>query len=239
MPAPLIGITTIRIEGSDGIIRFAVGEKYTQSVVNAGGLPVLIPLNLPEKTLAGLLSRLDGVIFSGGGDIAIEHYGGQPHPRVSGVDLERDRTELFLVHELLNTKIPFLGICRGVQLINVACGGSLYSHIQDQHPRAIKHDYYPDYPRAKVAHKLTVKSISRLEQILGGESVQVNSLHHQGIKEVAPGLNAVAYAPDGLVEGLEIPGPVFRLAVQWHPEELQAYLSHRALFHALVQAAGG
>ena len=239
MPSPVIGITTSRIQIKNKTYMHASGEKYVESVAAAGGLPLLTPLGLPEEDLQAILARVDGVLFSGGGDIAIHHFDGQPHERVYNVNEDRDRVELALVRDLLETEKPFLGICRGAQVIAVALGGTLYTHIEDQLASALKHDYMPDYPRDKRPHSVKIVPENRLSGIFGGTAFEVNSLHHQGIQHVPPGLLAAAHAPDGLVEAVEIPGPVMRLAAQWHPEWLQAHEPHRSLFQALVKAARG
>jgi putative glutamine amidotransferase len=237
MKKPLIGITTTCLPNQDGIPSMMVPEAYVQAVTNAGGIPLLIPLGLDEESLEQLLPRLEGVLFTGGGDMAPEVYGGQPHPKVYGVNADRDRIELHLVRAAAEQGKPFLGICRGFQVVNVALGGSLYEDILDQHPGAIKHDYFPGPPRSYLAHAVSVSPGSRLEGILGGTNVEVNSLHHQGVRQVAPGLVTTARAPDGIVEAFELPEHPFGLAVQWHPEWLQEHAPMRALFRAFVQAA--
>ena len=132
---------------------------------------------------------------------------------------------------------PFLGICRGIQVINVALGGSLFTDIDDQLSNPLRHDWYPNVPRNYLAHPVTFVSDSRLAQILDGDVFEVNSLHHQGLERLAPGLRAVACAPDQLVEAVEIPGHPFGFGVQWHPEWLQEHQPQRQLFQALTQAA--
>jgi len=237
MPRPLIGITTARLLNKANIHVLSVAEAYVQAVLGAGGLPVLLPLGLDEPTISELLARLDGLLFTGGGDIAPERYGGQPHERVYDVDLDRDRIELSLVDWTARQGKPFLGICRGFQVVNVALGGSLYEDILDQHAGALKHDYFPGYPRDQLVHPVQLTPGSRLASILGQTEVQVNSLHHQGVRQVPGVLTTTALAPDGIPEAVELPGHPFGLAVQWHPEWLQAHAPMRALFRALVEAA--
>jgi putative glutamine amidotransferase len=133
--------------------------------------------------------------------------------------------------------MPVFGICRGLQVINVALGGTLYEDLDDQFPNALKHDYYDDQPRDYLAHTIRVETDSRLARILGSSSTEVNSLHHQGIRRLAPSLRASAFAPDGLIEATELLEYPFGLAVQWHPECLQAYAPMRHLFQAFVDAA--
>jgi putative glutamine amidotransferase len=237
MPAPLIGITTSRMDHSQGHSMVVLAEAYVQSIIDAGGAPFLIPLGLPEEMLKDILKKVDGILFTGGGDIHPEMYGGQTHPSVSLVDEDRDRIELHLFQDTVQARKPLFGICRGLQIMNVASGGSLFTHILDQHPGALQHSYYPDWPRTYIAHEVTITENSRLAQAIGQTDVQVNSLHHQGICQLAPGLVATAFAPDGLVEGVEIPDYPFGLGVQWHPEWLQNQPAMRALFRAFVEAA--
>jgi putative glutamine amidotransferase len=215
----------------------ALNEAYTRAVARAGALPVIIPLGLADETLQALLSRLDGVLFSGGGDVETGRYGGLDHPRVGGVDLDRDRVEVLLAEQVAGRGVPFLGICRGIQVINVALGGKLYSHIADQHAGALKHDYYPDFPRDHPAHEVSITPGSRLAEILGVTQVTTNSLHHQGVQQPAPGMRVLAYAPDGIVEAVEYQGHPFGLAVQWHPEGMPDSAPMQALFLAFAQAA--
>jgi putative glutamine amidotransferase len=190
--------------------------------------------NLPE-----LFLRLDGILLTGGGDIDPARFNGVPHPRVYDIDERRDALEIHLVQMAVQNGKPFLGICRGIQVINVAMGGSLYTDIWDQMPGALKHDHFPNSPRDFLAHPVSVVTGSRLAEILSGEAFEVNSLHHQGLDQVAHALTPVAYSVDHLVEAVEIPGHPFALGVQWHPEWLQAHAPQRQLFQALVQASQG
>lgn len=237
MNPPLIGLTTYSFLNKNKLTHNAVSEAYTRAVQNAGGLPVLIPLGLSETSLDGLLSRLDGLLFTGGGDVQPERYGSQPHPLVAGMDLDRDRLEIHLLQSAVAKEKPFLGICRGLQVINVALGGTLYEDILDQRPGALRHQYSPGFSRDYLAHPVEVHPDCRLARILGAAAAPVNSLHHQGINRLAPGLQPTAWSPDGLVEAFELPAHPFGLAVQWHPEELQEHAPMRALFHGFVKAA--
>jgi putative glutamine amidotransferase len=237
MPQPLIGITAPRIHNGAGNPMTALNEVYTRAVARAGALPVVIPVGLANDSLLALLSQLDGVLFSGGGDVETSRYHGLDHPSVSGVDPDRDRLEVLLVEQVVPRGIPFLGICRGIQVINVALGGTLYSHIADQHAGALKHDYYPDYPRDHPAHEVQLVAGSRLAEILGVTQVVTNSLHHQSLQQSAPGLRILAHAPDGIVEAVEYVGHPFGLAVQWHPEWMPDSLPMQALFRAFCAAA--
>jgi putative glutamine amidotransferase len=237
MSQPVIGVTTYRDTTRDDLPAVVLLEPYVKALIQAGGVPVLIPSDLPEAGWRTLYPRLDGVMFTGGGDLAIDLYGGAFSQKVTELDEARDGLELGMLHMLVEDGKPFFGICRGCQVTNVALGGTLYSHIEDQLRGAIKHDYYPDIPRNYLAHEVRVEEGSRLAEILGEPIVRVNSLHHQGLDRLAVGLKPVAYAPDGLTEAVELPDHPFGLAVQWHPEWLTDQQPMRNLFRSFVQAA--
>jgi putative glutamine amidotransferase len=236
MDPVVIGIVATRILRNH-MTNMYLNEAYVQAVVGAGAAPLLIPLGLPEAALYQAVRRVDGVLFSGGGDMAPERYGSLPHPRVDDVDEDRDRLELALYAKVLEDGTPFLGICRGLQVLNVAMGGTLYEDISAQHPGAIKHDHYPNIPRDHLAHPVQISEETHLARILGKPVLEVNSRHHQGIRVLAEGLKASAYAPDGIIEGVEVPEHPFGLAVQWHPEWLQKHDPMRALLRTFVEAA--
>lgn len=237
MTRPLIGITTYRSLSRYSYPVISLTEAYVQALSLAGADPLLVPPGLPDKGMGSLLARLDGILFSGGGDIHPRFYGSQPHPLVTEVDEDRDRVEIALVRQAMQRGTPFLGICRGLQVINVALGGSLYEDLLDQYPNSLKHDRFPEKERDYLAHSVSIDENSQLAEILGTQEVQVNSLHHQGIRKAAPGLRSTAHAPDGVIEAVEAPEHPFGLAVQWHPEWLQAHLVMRSLFERFVQAA--
>jgi len=237
MSTPIIGITTQRNATSGSIPVVGSPESYIQAVQNAGGLPLLIPLDLTTSELNEVFNRIDGVLLHGGGDVDPAFFQGPAHAEVYGIDPDRDRVELELVRQAAGSKKPFFGICRGIQVINVALGGTLYTHIHDQHPDALRHDWYPNIPRDHLAHPVKVQESSSLYRILGKTTVETNSLHHQAIHQSAPRLTAVAWAPDGIIEAVELSDHPFGLGVQWHPENLQAYPEMRALFQALVAAS--
>src|SRR5262249_13854628 len=150
--------------------------------------------------------------------------------------------ELTLVRWAMSDDKPVLGVCRGIQAINVAAGGTLYQDVGAQHPGAIKHDYFPtpggQHTRSSLTHEVRVEPQTRLRQIVGGEQLAVNSMHHQGIKRLAPGLAATAFAPDGLIEGVEGRNGHFLIGVQWHPEELtDTRPDMQRLFGEFIEAA--
>jgi putative glutamine amidotransferase len=238
MSSPVIGLTTYNNKNKSGFPIAALMHAYISAINEAGGVPVMIPSGLPEDACQALLSRLDGLLMTGGGDIAIGRFDGTFHTRVTGVDPDRDAIEFGLLQAAAESGIPFLGICRGIQVVNVTLGGTLYTHIPDQFPGAIKHDYDSGAQRQLLAHEVIVEKESHLAGILGEIRLKVNSLHHQGIKELAPVLRPTAYAPDGLVEAVELPDHPFGMAVQWHPEWLTDQPVTRRLFRAFVDVAG-
>jgi putative glutamine amidotransferase len=236
MSYPVVGITTMRRKNQYGMQLASLAEAYVAALTQAGACPVLIPNGMPVQAVDNLLQRLDGLLFTGGGDIDADFYQSEDHPKINGIERDRDRLELLLLERVVQDGKPFMGICRGLQLINVGLGGSLYADIADQAPEAGKHDYYPDWERDYLAHPVAVQADSRLASILGSNSNQVNSLHHQAVRDLAPGLVATAYSPDGIIEAVELPNHPFGLAVQWHPEWLTAHSKMRGLFSAFTQA---
>ncbi|MEP0804030.1 MAG: gamma-glutamyl-gamma-aminobutyrate hydrolase family protein [Chloroflexota bacterium] len=234
---PLIGITTNQSTNANGHPTVTLMQAYIHAIMQAGGVPVLIPSMIHEDGWDALYARLDGILFSGGGDIAIQHFAGEPHPRVYDVDPERDAIELNLIHASAADGKPFLGICRGCQLVNVGLGGTLYTHLADQLPGALDHAY-PGHLRTTLVHQVKIEEGTRVAEILGDPILRVNSLHHQGLKDLAPSLRPAAYAPDGLVEAVELPDHPFGIAVQWHPEWLTDQEPTRNLFRKFVEAAG-
>ncbi|HZD10478.1 MAG TPA: gamma-glutamyl-gamma-aminobutyrate hydrolase family protein [Candidatus Binatia bacterium] len=240
---PLIGCATYRktVDQTPPIEVFGLMPSYTQAVLEAGGLPALIPLGLSEADLEALLARLDGILLPGGGDVEPALYGADnDDPIVRGVDQLRDQCELLLIRHALETQKPLLAICRGLQVFNVALGGSLWADVYSQMPGAMRHDNYEDGRRDFLAHDVSVRPGSLLHNILGEDAIRVNSLHHQGIRRLAPQLSVSAVAPDNLIEAVEFAGHRFALAVQWHPENLlQAEPRMSLLFRHFVAAANG
>ena len=237
MPLPLIGVTSrndVNPTYNNPIV--SSPKSYLLALVRAGALPTLLPPNLPLDSLDDLLSHLDGIVFTGGGDIETARFKGVDHDEVYDVDPERDEFEIQLVLKASERELPFLGICRGHQVVNVAFGGKLYTHIIDQLDNALSHRYVQGEPFDKYAHSVNLEVDSTLAAILGETEFQVNSLHHQGVEVVGGGLKPVAWAPDGLVEALELPGHPFSLSVQWHPEWLPEDPRSQALFKAFGRA---
>jgi putative glutamine amidotransferase len=237
MPKPLIGITTRNRKDADGYPVTALQHTYTRAVVQAGGIPILIPSMLLEEDFLDLYSRVVGILFTGGGDISLEYFNGADHPRIGEVDEARDATEISLMRAAVNNGKPVLGICRGAQVMNVALGGTLYTHIYDQLQGALDHAYPGDL-RTVLVHPVNVDENTHSAEIFGETLLNVNSLHHQGLKDIAPGLRVAGHAPDGLVEVVEIPDHPYAVAVQWHPEWLTDQVPMKRLFKSFVDAAG-
>lgn len=234
---PLIGITTNQSHNVYWQPTIMLMQSYVNALIQAGGVPVLIPSLIAEDGWEAVYSRLDGILFSGGGDISLERFSGEPHPRIDDVDQPRDSIELNFVNAAAADGKPFLGICRGCQVINVALGGSLYTHISDQLPDALDHDY-PGNKRTVLVHEVKIEEGTRIAEIYAEPIILVNSLHHQGLKDIAPSLRIAGNAPDGLVEAVELPDHPFGLGVQWHPEWLTDQESTRNLFRKFVEATG-
>ena len=235
---PLIGIPvgrqlSSRQRADDGQEYLRLRRTYPDAVVDAGGVPVLIPPMNDPVALRQLLATLDGICFPGGLDVRPSAYGESEHPTTQ-VDEVLDTLELQLAEWAVADELPTLGICRGHQLLNVALGGSL---IQDLPSEDLPHPQSPRAPRSEAAHPIEVDGDSRLAEILGATTLQVNSFHHQAVRRLGRGLRAVAWAPDGVVEGVESAEHPWLLAVQFHPEDLVGFQEpSRRLFRAFVQA---
>ncbi len=216
----------------------AVASRYVEAVRRAGALPLVIPPDTPKEHIPALANYIDGLVLSGGGDIAPSWYGGEDSPTVHDVNNQRDTLEIALTQAAIEQGVPFLGICRGLQVVNVALGGDLYADIETQTSVTEKHNRDSTNERTLPAHKVEILPSSRLAQILGGTEFEVNSLHHQSIRKLADRLKVVARSPEGIVEGVEVIGHPFGIAVQWHPEWMeQDHPAMQALFRALVEAA--
>ncbi|MGH7562067.1 MAG: gamma-glutamyl-gamma-aminobutyrate hydrolase family protein [Gemmatimonadales bacterium] len=243
---PLIGLPTQTLQAIDGIPdalphSWVMNSRYSLTVAAAGGTPVMLPLldgDLP--TLRALFDRLDGVLLPGGVDMDPCTFGSPPHPRLGRIDPARDAVELALARWAVEERKPILGLCRGLQVLNVALGGTLYQDIEAEVPGAIKHDYVPTagYERDYRAHEVTIAGGSRLASAFGAPAVAVNSMHHQAVQQLAPALVVSARAPDGIVEAVESGTDHFLVGVQWHPEVFeQSDPGTRRLFRSFVEAA--
>lgn len=238
MPRPLIGITMSRKKSSSGKRDlYGLLYPYVDAVRCQGGLPMLIPLGLQTDELRDLYDRADGLVLSGGGDIHPEQYGETITELCQQIDPERDELEFNLVRWAAAEGKPMLAICRGVQSMNVALGGTLWRDLATEVPSAAKHDFNPIYRRDQRAHGLTVMPGSRLAQLLQTTSAEVNSLHHQACNKLAPEIRQVAVAPDGIVEAAEISDHPYAVGVQWHPECIQDTPDQQGLFAGLVNAS--
>ena len=226
---PRIGIGTY---GVDRTGRFTLPAGYVECVRRAGGLPLLLA---PGETRAGeWLELVDALLLAGGGDVDPALYGGRAHPSIGGVDRARDTSEIELVHGAIARGTPLLAICRGLQLLNVALGGTLIEHLPDEVGETVPHRSKRDY----ACHAVAVERDSRLAGILGTTEPNPASSHHQALRRVAVGLAVVARAADGVVEAAEMPARCFLVGVQWHPERTAALdAGQQRLFDALVAAA--
>lgn len=207
---PLIGITTY---GRDEEGKFSLPSEYIDSVRRAGALPILFPPG--EVHRRRLLELVDGLILAGGGDMDPSLYGGGEHETIYMVDPERDASELGLARQVIDEGMPTLGICRGAQVINVALGGTLHEHLPEVVGEEISHRAPPREP---TPHSVTVREGTQLAGIVETLEFVAASWHHQAIRDVAAGLEASAHAPDGTIEGVEMPDHPWLVAVQWHPE---------------------
>ena len=240
---PVIGITTQTLEATPGQLPrcWVMSQRYVQVLVAAGAVPWVIPLlEGDEATLHGIYHGIDGLFLPGGVDVDPSAYGEPRGPYCQRTDPARDWTELLLVRWALAERKPVLAVCRGAQLLNVAVGGSLYQDVAAEHPAAIKHDYFPidGRRRDELTHNVRIAAASRLARLLETEALSVNSMHHQGIARLAPGLVAVATSPDQLIEGVESDDGHFVLGVQWHPEDLvEVDPRMRRLFEGFIAAA--
>lgn len=233
---PVIGMTALRSPDLESFHHILTGP-YLRAISEAGGYPIVLPA-IPEKC-GQALDLVSGLLLIGGGDIEARHIGKTNHPRAKFFNPLRDDFELAVIREARRRRMPMFGICRGHQLINVALGGGLYQDIADEQGSKFEH-YREDLPNEPV-HSVAVAPDSCLASIMGTTQVSVNSVHHQAVKEPAPELRASAWAPDGVIEGIEActQEAGFILGVQWHPERLVEKMpEHRTLFQRFVNAAG-
>jgi len=233
---PLVGVTT-SVTVDTYPERAYLNTAYVRAVEQAGGVPVLLPPPLGAAARDGLWARLDALILTGGGDVDPRHFGEPRHPTLAEVSEARDTLELELTRGALAQGLPLLAICRGIQVLNVALGGSLYQDVRSDPGSPLAHSQAER--RHQPTHQVKVQAGSRLAAVLGALEVDVNSFHHQALARLGRGLAAVAWAPDGIVEGVEpAGGDPFVLGVQWHPEDLVEHdPAARRLFAALVIAA--
>ncbi len=228
---PIIGLTTTYKQQAIGI-----GANYLQAIYRAGGLPLLLPPNLAE--IPSYLDRCNALVFIGGPDIDAKRYGMENHPKMNLLDSMHEEFLLQLADVAINhTRLPLLGICLGCQVLNVACGGTLYRDLPSEHPSDIVHSGETDYPDKRVRHPVTFTPDSPLLQLFGSETITANSSHHQSVKQVGDGLKVIAHAPDGVVEAIcSTDSSRFFYGLQWHPEGMLDEPPHLNIFKALVNA---
>ncbi len=237
MSRPRIGITGVTRSREGGDIT-GVNANYVCAVIAAGGLPVILTPELDQAGAVELFGECDALLLTGGEDVDPARYGASPVPQLGTVSAARDTNELALFAEARARDLPILGICRGIQVVNVACGGTLFQDLPTQRPGTTTHD--AGGGREQISHEVTLEPLSRLARIHGVTTLHANSYHHQAVDGLGGGLVATAHAPDGLIEGVESADHAeWLVAVQWHPEELcrDSDAEHLKLFAALVAAA--
>ena len=236
MPRPLIGVTT-SISVNANPERAFVNSSYIRAVQNAGGIPVLLPPPLVGEAREELWKRLHALLLTGGADIDPARFGELPHATVYDVSESRDDLEFTVVDSALGAGMPVFAICRGIQVLNVALGGTLIQDVPSEVGTQIAHSQAE--PRHEATHRVTVSGETKMAEVLGAHDLRVNSFHHQAIKKLGRGLRDVAWADDGVIEAVEMPDArALVLGVQWHPEDLVDHDRAAAnLFRALVSAA--
>lgn len=233
--SPLIGITMSYDYDKK---TFKLNQSYVEAIQLAGGVPVAVPPMEDKNNLKDIARQVDAIVFSGGLDINPIYYSEDPHPKLEKICPLRDTAEIFLVREMMKLPKPILGICRGMQVMNVAQRGSLFQDIPSSVPKAIKHNQ--DAPRYSATHKVRIKDPnSILYDIFKEDIITVNSYHHQSVKDIAPPFKVTALAPDGVIEAMELSSmEFFCLGVQWHPEEMCIKSPENLrIFEYLVEAA--
>jgi putative glutamine amidotransferase len=209
--------------------RLVLNTAYLTAVQGAGLVPLVIPATLDPAAAGAALEPMSGLVLTGGEDVEPERYGAVPHPKLGETDPVRDALEVALIAEASRRGLPVLGICRGIQILNVALGGTLYQDLPSERPGPI------DHADSERRHTLQLAPDSSLARVLGVTETSVNSRHHQAIRDVAQGLRASAWAPDGVVEAVEgTDASRWTLAVQWHPEDD----GDGALFRGFAEAIG-
>ncbi|HWA17348.1 MAG TPA: gamma-glutamyl-gamma-aminobutyrate hydrolase family protein [Gemmatimonadales bacterium] len=239
MTAPRIGITGTTRQ-FDGAPRSAVNAAYVQATLRAGGIPLVLPPVIRSEDVPAVVDALDGVLLTGGEDVDPRHFNEAPHPKLGSVDPDRDRFEFAILKEAWERRMPVLAICRGIQVVNVAFGGSLWQDIPSQRPSDIVHN--TKSARDQRSHAVALTPGSRVARALGAERIEVNSFHHQSIKDLAKEFVVTGLAPDGEIEAIESVGDAsWLLAVQWHPEEFHRHdvAPDHGLFGAFLGASRG
>jgi len=234
---PIIGIPC-RFILRDGTKRpiYCSNQAYVQAIEDAGGISVLIPYVQSLSELDNILERLDGILLPGGSDIQPFYYREDPRVELISVNPQLDELEFALTQYALQKDLPILGICRGLQLLNVALGGTLYQDVQQERTRSMQH-LYPDHPRSALIHDISLDPQSRMAELLKATQFAVNSIHHQAVKEPGTGVQVVGWAEDNTPEAIEVEGHRFVMGLQCHPEEIYQQVPACArFFQAFVSA---
>lgn len=215
-------------------------EDYRQAVIHVGGEVLILERSM---TPVDALNGIGGLLLPGGGDVEPARYGEEPHPSLVDIEPLRDDFEIALVREARSRNLPIFAICRGLQVLNVAFGGTLVQDIPSQVPGALEHRLaVPPHEAFALAHEVWIDKDTKLARLMserlgGADTCDVNSRHHQAVKQVAPNLHVSATAPDGVIEAIEDPSAPFCLAVQWHPENFWRTGEFRPLFETFVETA--
>ena len=234
MAKPVIGLTPLYDIEQD---RLWMRPNYLRAVIESGGVPLVLPLIDDQADIGALAALCDGFLFTGGPDVHPSLFNEDVMRYCGAIDEKRDALEILLLHEADRLSKPVLGICRGIQLINVALGGSLYQDIPAQ-VEAVPIAHYQQPPYHVPVHSVTVERDSPLYHIVNKEVMMVDSMHHQAIKDIAPSLRCAAWSKDGLAECVYLPGRPFFMGIQWHPEWMfQPNSDSVKLFSAFVNAA--
>jgi putative glutamine amidotransferase len=236
MPFAPFVIVTATTEIIRNVSRVRVNEAYTDALMSAGLVPVILPPMEPSLASAAL-NDVAGLVLTGGEDMDPRHFGEEPHPAAGEPNAARDLYELALARTACSLRIPTLAICRGMQVMNVALGGTLVQDIPSQHPSTV--DHAPAGKRADRVHRVDVDPSSKLARAIRSNSIFTNSSHHQSVRQIGRDLRVTAQSEDGIIEGIEAIDPAWwMLGVQWHPEELTATAEDwdRWLFGAFAEA---
>lgn len=236
MMIPKIGITTVNHKSPlNGAELSALGWTYIDAVSHSGGLPLMLPSVTEENLLDAYVEACNGFIFSGGIDVSPCCYGEMQHPLVGETSLKLDKSQIGLIKKVIAARKPFVAICRGNQVLNVACGGTLYQDNSLHGGEIAKHMQKSD--RGDISHEITIQKKSKLHELYG-DRLWINSYHHQSIKAVGEGLKVTAIADDGIIEAVELADYPYGLGIQWHPEVmLLANEGMKPLFDGLIRAA--
>jgi putative glutamine amidotransferase len=234
---PLVGLPTLSIPPGPKPPRFGINQSYVRALSAAGCAPVMIPILDDEDRLRAIYERLDGIVFPGGADVAPQEYGEAPIDNLNIIEAPRDRTELMLARWAFADDLPTLGICRGQQVLNVALGGTLYQDLRYQGVTTVEHSDADGRARNALLHRVRLDPSSRLAQLIDETEIEVNSLHHQAVKAIAPPLRVTGKSEDGVIESLESNERRFLIAVQWHPEEIDTLAWVQRLFSGFARAA--